>query len=77
MHDLDFVGSVVDYFNANRSTVRATAKHFGISKTTVYYYLTKVMPNDVSEEILQYNKSVRSIRGGQATKNKWLSTKRP
>lgn len=65
--------SVVKYFNTNRSTVRATAKHFGISKTRVHKILTKILPNATSREILDYNKSVRSIRGVQARKNKYLA----
>ncbi len=73
MLDLTFVAEVVNYFNSHRSTVRETAKHFGISKTTVHLYLTKIMPNQTSREILDYNKSVCHIRGGQATKNKYLS----
>ena len=73
MRNLDAVRDVVDYFNSNRSTVRKTAEHFKISKTTVYDYLTKVCPNSTSREILDKNKSERSIRGGQATKNKFLS----
>ncbi len=69
----DLVREVVDYFNNNRSTVRKTAEYFKISKTTVYDYLTKVSPNSISREILDENKSERNIRGGQATKNKFLS----
>lgn len=71
--NLTFVKQVVDYYNTNRSTVRATSDHFGISKTLVHQYLTKIMPNQTSLEILAYNKSVRHIRGGKATKNKYLS----
>ncbi|MBQ2937748.1 MAG: sporulation transcriptional regulator SpoIIID [Clostridia bacterium] len=76
MRDLDFVKDVVQYFNENQSTVRKTAKHFGISKSTVYIYLTVVMPNPKSEEILKINKEQRHIRGGQASKNKYLRKKR-
>lgn len=69
----DLVKEVVDYFNNNRSTVRETAEYFKIPKSTVYDYLTKVSPNSISREILDKNKSERNIRGGQATKNKFLS----
>ncbi len=72
MLDLTFVETVVNYFNTHRSTVRKTAEHFGICKSTVHAYLTKIMPNEISREILDYNKSIRHIRGGQATKNKYL-----
>ncbi len=73
MLDLDFVDDVVEYFNTHRSTVRETAKHFGISKSSVYLYVTKIKPNATSREILKQNKSMRHIRGGQATKNKYQS----
>lgn len=64
---------IVDYFNLHRSTVRKTAEHFGIPKTTVHRILTKILPNEQSQEILNTNKAERHIRGGQATKNKYLS----
>lgn len=73
MRSEEFVTSVVHYFNENQSTVRKTAEHFKISKSSVYYYLTKVKPNPWSEQILLYNKSQRHIRGGLATRNKYLS----
>ena len=70
-----------DYLVANRATVRATASHFGISKSTVH--------KDVSErlyqknpalyaavkEILDENKSERHLRGGEATRIKYLKKK--
>ena len=72
-HNLDKVEEVVNYFNSNQSTVRKTAEHFNISISTVYNYLTQVNPNETSRKILDKNKSERHIRGGQATKNKYLS----
>ena len=66
------VKDVVNYFNINHSTVRETAKEFGISKSTVHLYLTKICPNSTSAKILAKNKAERHIRGGQATKNKYL-----
>lgn len=72
MRDLQFVTKVVNYFNSNHSTVRETAAVFGISKSTVHIYLTKVLPNNISAEILEKNKAERHLRGGQATKNKYL-----
>lgn len=70
--DLNLVNDVVSYFNANNSTVRKTAKHFGISKSTVHKYITKIMPNETSLKILEANKLESSSRGGKATaiKNK-------
>ena len=65
------VKEVVDYYNNNRSTVRKTAEHFKISKSSVYTYLTKIYPNATSNEILMCNKAERHLRGGRATKNKF------
>lgn len=65
--DLNFVEDVVSYYNSNRSTVRETAKHFKISKSTVHRYLTEIMPNSTSREILEINKSERASRGGTAS----------
>ncbi len=67
------IKEVVDYFNRNHSTVRKTAEHFGISKTSVHKYLTKVMPNPTSTEILEENKEQRHIRGGETTRKKFLA----
>lgn len=39
MIDEQLVKNVVDYFNINHSTVRETAKEFGISKSSVYIYI--------------------------------------
>lgn len=71
MEDYLLVEQVVNYFNANRSTVRETAKKFRIPKSSVYNYL-KRKPNKKTEEILAFNKAIAHIRGGQATKNKYM-----
>lgn len=60
-------------------TVRALAKATGYSKSTVHKDLTERLPNvdvSLSEEvakILAYHKSVRHLRGGEATRMKWLN----
>ena len=61
------------------STVRATAEHFSISKSTVHKDVTerlkeidKQLFNEV-RKILNKNLSERHIRGGMATKNKYKS----
>ncbi|MBE3553883.1 MAG: sporulation transcriptional regulator SpoIIID [Thermicanus sp.] len=60
-----------------RRTVRSIAKEFGVSKSTVHKDLTERLPeidpalaNQV-KEILEYHKSVRHLRGGEATKIKY------
>lgn len=65
------------YIIENKSTVRDTAKRFGISKSTVHKDLTERLMysnrnlyNQV-KELLEYNKSQRHIRGGIATRIKY------
>ena len=67
-----------EYIIENKATVRGAAKKFGVSKSTVH--------KDVSERlrklnpiiykkvkaVLDVNKAQRHIRGGLATKNKYL-----
>ena len=65
------------YILDNNATVRATAKKFGISKSTVHKdvseRLIKIQPQLYSEvkKILEKNKQERQIRGGMATKKKY------
>lgn len=68
--NMQFVKKVVCYFNRYHSTTRATAKHFGISKTTVHTYLTKVMPNETSATILKANLLCAPYWGGKARAKK-------
>ena len=69
------------YIVANNATVRAAAKHFGISKSTVHTDVTqklRYVNSDLWQEVrtvLERNKAQRHIRGGQATKEKYLRQK--
>lgn len=60
-----------------KRTVRSIAKEFGVSKSTVHKDLTERLPEINPElanqvkEILEYHKSVRHLRGGEATKIKY------
>ena len=64
------------YLIENRTTVRAAAKKFGISKSTVHKDLSERLPvyNRTLylqvKEILEENKAQRHIRGGLATRRK-------
>jgi putative DeoR family transcriptional regulator, stage III sporulation protein D len=65
------------YIVETRKTVRVIAKEFGVSKSTVHKDLTERLPelnpelaNEV-KEILDYHKSIRHLRGGEATKQKY------
>ncbi len=67
------------YIIKSRATVRETAKRFGISKSTVHKDLTDrlsainpALAKDV-RKILEINKAERHIRGGLATKNKYIN----
>lgn len=60
-------------------TVRAIAKRTGYSKSTVHKDLTERLqqinePLSVEvKQILAYHKSIRHLRGGEATRRKWQS----
>jgi putative DeoR family transcriptional regulator, stage III sporulation protein D len=65
------------YIVETRKTVRVIAKEFGVSKSTVHKDLTERLPEinpDLANEvkgILDYHKSIRHLRGGEATKMKY------
>ncbi len=69
---------IAEYIIANKTTVRQTAKKFGVSKSTVHMDVTSRLPKinpglaKEAKEILAVNKSERHIRGGMATKEKYL-----
>ena len=66
------------YIIENKATVRNAAKKFGISKSTVHKDVSErlkyVNPKLYKEvkNILELNKAQRHIRGGLATKNKYM-----
>ena len=70
-----------EYIIENNATVRNAAKKFGISKSTVHVdvsqRLQKVNPRLYTKvkAVLEVNKSQRHIRGGIATRNKYLKMK--
>ena len=67
------------YLVNNESTVRATASHFGISKSTVHKDVSERLEEIDPElykkvkNLLDKNKSERHLRGGKATKLKYLN----
>ena len=70
---------LAEYITENRATVRAAAKKFGVSKSTVHKDITdadrllRIDPDLAAQtrKILDVNKSERHIRGGLATKEKY------
>ena len=69
--------ALADYIIENRTTVRAAAKKFGISKSTVHKDLQDRLPGinqalyTQVKEVLDENKAQRHIRGGIATRKKY------
>lgn len=66
------------YIIENNATVRKAAANFGISKSTVHKDITEVLeriePNlhKQVQNVLTINKNERHIRGGEATRIKYL-----
>ena len=65
------------YIIENRTTVRAAAQKFGISKSTVHKdvaqrlkYVDPQLYREV-KNVLEVNKAQRHIRGGMATREKY------
>ena len=67
------------YIIDTKATVRQAADKFGVSKSTVHKDVTarlsKINPKLASEarKVLDVNKQERHIRGGMATKEKYLT----
>lgn len=72
------VVSIANYIIEHGTTVRQTAKDFGVSKSTVHKDVTERLEHinaGLAKEVrrvLDVNKSERHIRGGMATKEKYL-----
>ena len=55
------------YIIEHKATVRQTAKEFGVSKSTIHKDLAQSV-----RKVLDVNKQERHIRGGLATREKYL-----
>ena len=72
---------LAEFVIENGATVRYTASRFGVSKSTVHkdltYKLKLINPGLYSEveKVLSLNKSERHIRGGEATRKKYMLAK--
>lgn len=70
------------YIEEHGATVRETARYFGISKSTVHKDVTKDLRTentglyDRVQKVLQKNKEERHLRGGEATRKKYLAAKK-
>ena len=69
---------IANFIIEEKSTVRQTAKKFGVSKSTVHKDVTErllqINPSlaKKARKVLDTNKSERHIRGGMATREKYL-----
>lgn len=69
-----------EYMVENRATVRRTAHVFSISKSTVHkdvtIHLRQINPALFAavKLLLEENKQMRHLRGGEATRRKYLQT---
>ncbi len=79
--DIEIINRVKNMANMileNKSTVREVALYVGYSKSTVHKDLTeKLRQIDYDlytqvKDLLEHNKLVRHIRGGESTKNKYV-----
>ena len=73
--------SLGSYIATENATVRSAAKKFGISKSTVHKDVTERLERlnkSLFEEVrvvLDKNKAERHMRGGEATKQKYINIK--
>ena len=71
---------LAEYIIEHKTTVRAAAKQFGVSKSTVHKDIRERLealnrPLYLrAKEVLEENKAERHIRGGRATREKYKGT---
>ena len=77
--------NVAKYIIDTNNTVRGAARVFGVGKTTIHKDLSERLPemaktNPIANnmlnqigKIMDYNFSIKHMRGGEATKNKYKS----
>lgn len=69
------------YIIDNNNTIRGTSSVFGVSKSTVHKDISERLlgiDSNLYKEvssILKYNADIKHIRGGEATKRKFLEKK--
>ncbi len=78
---LQRVMEITNYILETSYTVRQTAQVFGVSKSTVHKDVTERLPQinaNLAQEVrkvLERNKAERHLRGGEATRKKYLEHK--
>ena len=69
--------TVAQYMLEHRATVRQAAAKFGLSKSSVHKDMCRRLPTIDTRlarqvtALLEYNKSVRHLRGGEATRRRY------
>lgn len=77
------VMDIAEYILATGATVRRCAQRFGVSKTTVHKDMRERLPlispalAAPVARVLQFNREDRHIRGGNATRQKYMRKKKP
>lgn len=72
--------TIASYMLEHRATVRQAARVFGISKSSVHKDMGERLPRIDSRlgaqvaQLLRYNKAVRHLRGGEATRARFRRT---
>lgn len=73
--------NIANYMIEQGATVRQAAKEFGISKSTVHkdcqqrlLFINPALAKEV-RKVLEKNKAERHIRGGMATREKYIHNK--
>lgn len=70
------------YIADTGATVRCAAQHFGVSKSSVHKDMKQRLPQlnrtlaGQVRAVLSYNKAVRHLRGGDATRRKYQKAAR-
>lgn len=72
---------IAAYMLEHHATIRQAAKAFGLSKSSIHKDMHQRLPllhESVGQQVallLQYNKAVRHLRGGAATRQKFLDAR--
>ena len=69
--------TIARYMLEHRATVRQAARVFGLSKSSIHKDMIRRLPQvdrSLAQEVaslLRYNKAVRHLRGGEATRRRY------
>lgn len=78
----DMILHVADYILEQQCTIRATAQHFNIPKSTIHHMLSHKLKHinfniyKQVKKLLENNFNIKHIHGGESTKLKYLKLKK-